>query len=39
VEAIIGLAELDPLSFMAQNRSWSPSEGIGVSTLGEMMTY
>jgi hypothetical protein len=39
VEVIIGLAELDPLSFMAQKRSWSPPEGIGVRTLGEMMTY
>lgn len=38
-ETLIGLAELDPRSYLTQNRSWLPSDGVGVSTLGEMLTF
>lgn len=40
-ETIIGLIELDSRSFLAQNRSWypDPAEGVGVKTLGEMLTF
>ncbi|MGI9235777.1 MAG: peroxidase family protein [Woeseiaceae bacterium] len=38
-ETILGLIELDPRSFLAQNRSWQPEDGVGVATLGEMLTY
>lgn len=38
-ETIIGLLELDSRSYLAQNRSWHPDEGVGVTTLGEMLTF
>lgn len=38
-ETLIGLLELDGRSYLAQNRSWHPSDGVGVATLGEMLTY
>lgn len=38
-ETLIGLIELDARSFMATNRNWEPAQGIGVSTLGEMLTF
>jgi hypothetical protein len=38
-ETIIGLIELDARSFLAKNRNWSPGQGVGVSSLGEMLTY
>lgn len=38
-ETMIGLMELDSRSFMASNRNWDPAEGVGVKTLGEMLTY
>jgi len=38
-ETILGLIELDPRSFLAQNRSWQPDDGVGVATLGEMLTF
>lgn len=38
-ETILGLIELDGRSYLSQQRSWSPNDGVGVSTLGEIMTY
>ena len=39
-ETIIGLIELDQRSFMGTNRNWRPAaDGIGVTTLGELLTY
>ncbi len=38
-ETLIGLVELDTRSFLASNRNWTPADGVGVSTLGEMLTY
>lgn len=38
-ETLIGLIELDPTSYISVNRNWEPVDGIGVSTLGEMLTY
>ncbi len=40
-EVIIGLMELDPNSFMAMNRFWSPVDGLGegVKGGGDMLTY
>ena len=38
-ETIIGLCELDSRAFAAVNRNWDPSAGVGVTTLGEMLTY
>lgn len=38
-ETILGLIELDPRSFLAQNRGWNPADGVGVSTLGELLTF
>ena len=39
-ETIIGLVELDPRSYLAQNRAWNPvTDGLGIQTLGQMMTY
>jgi hypothetical protein len=38
-ETLIGLIELDSRSFLAKNRNWSPDDGVGVTTLGEMLTY
>ena len=38
-ETLIGLLELDERSYLAQNRSWQPEQGVGVTTLGEMLTY
>ncbi|MGR5519993.1 peroxidase family protein [Vibrio sp. PNB22_4_2] len=38
-ETIIGLMELDSRSFLASNRNWDPEEGVGVKTLGEILTY
>lgn len=38
-ETLIGLVELDERSFLAQNRNWTPTEGVAVSTLGELLTY
>ena len=38
-ETVLGLIELDSRSFLAQNRSWQPADGVGVSTVGEMLTF
>lgn len=40
-EVIIGLMELDPNSFLAKNRAWSPIDGLGegVKGVGDMLTY
>lgn len=38
-ETLIGLIELDSRSYLANNRSWEPTQGVGVTTLGEMLTY
>lgn len=40
-EVIIGLMELDPRAFLANNRSWKPADGLGdnVRTVGDMLTY
>ena len=38
-ETIIGLIELDARSYLAKNRNWSPNQGVGVTSLGEMLTY
>jgi hypothetical protein len=39
-ETMIGLVELDPRSYLAQNRAWNPvDDGLGIQTLGEMMSY
>jgi hypothetical protein len=37
-ETLIGLVELDPRSYLGRNRNWRPSDGVGTSTLGEMLT-
>lgn len=38
-ETIIGLVELDSRSYLAENRNWSPAQGVGPANLGEMLTY
>lgn len=38
-ETLIGLMELDERSYLATNRAWTPADGVGVSTVGEMLTY
>lgn len=38
-ETLIGLMEADSRSYMTVNRNWEPSDGINVSTLGEMLSY
>ncbi len=38
-ETMIGLIELDSRSYLAKNRNWSPDQGVGVTSLGEMLTY
>lgn len=38
-ETIIGLIELDSRSYLAMNRNWEPSDGINVSTLGEILAF
>ncbi|UTF58883.1 heme peroxidase family protein [Gilvimarinus sp. DA14] len=38
-ETMIGLMELDPRSFMHINRNWDPADGVGVRSLGEILTY
>ncbi len=38
-ETLIGLIELDERSYLAENRNWTPADGVGVATLGEMLTY
>lgn len=38
-ETLIGLVELDDRSFLASNRNWHPDYGVGVATLGEMLTF
>jgi len=39
-ETLYGLIELDDRSFLGSNRNWRPdADGVGVRTLGEMMTY
>jgi hypothetical protein len=38
-ETMIGLIELDSRSYLAKNRNWSPAQGVGVDSLGEMLTY
>jgi hypothetical protein len=38
-ETIMGLIELDSRPYPAENRNWSPAQGVGVSTLGEMLNY
>ena len=39
-ETLIGLMELDPRAYLGKNRAWQPTEdGVGVTTLGEMLTY
>jgi hypothetical protein len=38
-ETLIGLVELDPRSYLGKNRNWTPKDGVGVATLGQMLTY
>jgi len=38
-ETLIGLIELDPRSFMSRNRNWEPSDGLNISSLGQMLTF
>ena len=38
-ETLIGLIELDSRSYMSVNRNWEPSDGLGISNLGEMLTF
>lgn len=40
-EVIIGLMELDGRAFLANNRSWKPSDGLGdnVRTVGDILTF
>lgn len=38
-ETIHGLISLDPRSFLAQQPNWSPDDGLGLSTVGEILTY
>lgn len=38
-ETLIGLMEADSRSYMTVNRNWEPSDGVNVSTLGEMLSY
>lgn len=38
-ETILGLIELDGRSYLSQRRSWTPKDGVGVSTVGEIMTF
>lgn len=39
-ETLYGLIELDDRSYLSTNRNWSPQRnGVGVTTLGEMLTY
>lgn len=38
-ETLLGLMEMDSRSFLAQNRSWHPSEGVGIETIGDLMTF
>lgn len=38
-ETLIGLLELDPRSFLAGNRNWDPAQGVGVATLGALLTF
>ncbi|MEB8432107.1 heme peroxidase family protein [Cocleimonas sp. KMM 6892] len=38
-ETLIGLLESDARSYMTVNRNWEPSDGVNVSTLGEMLTF
>ena len=38
-ETIIGLIDLDPFSYLSVNRNWEPADGIGVTNLGEMLSY
>ncbi len=38
-ETLIGIIQSDSRSFLAKNKNWTPEQGVGVSTLGEMLTY
>lgn len=38
-ETLIGLLEADSRSYMTVNRNWEPSDGVSVSTLGEMLSF
>jgi hypothetical protein len=38
-ETILGLIMLDARSFLASQPGWHPSAGLGISTVGEMLTY
>lgn len=38
-ETLIGLIEQDPRSYISVNRNWEPNNGIGVATLGEMLSF
>jgi hypothetical protein len=38
-ETLIGLINLDSRSYLSVNRNWEPSDGVGVSTLGEMLSF
>lgn len=38
-EVLIGLVELDPRSYLGTNRNWDPSQGVGVATVGELLTF
>lgn len=38
-ETLIGLLELDDRSFLASNRNWHPDDGLGITSLGGMLTY
>jgi hypothetical protein len=38
-EVLIGLVELDPRSYLGTDRNWDPTQGVGVTTLGELLTF
>ncbi len=38
-ETLIGLIKIDSHSYMSVNRNWEPGDGVGVSTLKEMLAF
>lgn len=38
-ETLTGLIELDSRSFLANDRNWVPDQGVGIQTLGQLLTY
>ena len=38
-ETIHGLISLDSRSFLSQQPNWSPADGLGISSVGEILTY